>query len=1140
MTLVLDNNVSACVTEDCTIAPPSPIISRPTLTYEPSELGTYASYNKADSSYSSSETVTANPLWTNSTESSHTTILEYEPSGSEIHTTMLKSVAPKTIAYSSSDGTKKMSSRFLKITTMEQKDKVVDDATTFLPETSNPKEKRTHSSIILDPDTEFPMEESRTSTMDNFGSAGEPAPIKNKEVSDMKNIAADAFTPGRKTSVTAAEEQYSKHNFETIGSDISTSEDSTRPSGLLMPPEADRISHIDENMEMVTDTGATANMPATEKVTSVGALAGRDGDSPIPKADVTKSLANNPLLTHENPSLTPDATTDSAAASLWGKNEALLDDFFTVSKETETVVVQMETSTEDDTSVPEITLLNENANPIVSEDNVIRVEGSLPYDTDLIGGDNSNSEDNYIILESNVSDLNVVANSCLTNTNGLETIACSDSATVKEKNSEDAFPAENFLADKGKVPMETITMTDVISDGIKTTQEITAVEEGNRAAINVISFEPDMPHSETIANTHKGNYIASDWDPNFTTTDMSSLVIGSTSLAENITPLENQETSITKDTRFSTYNTVDPRAEPVITATDATSEEKEENGVAEMTNLKNYVTPMSSFISHKIEDIEPVTNPGLADAITPEEETPTPMFSASTLHTGHIKPEDDPIVSRANSVPMSIDDTTLLKDATVDNTQETLPSKEMSLDDADTTMSEASGPVSEKPSLVNRAPIPEQNGINVQSDPQVLQLESPLPPADSTLLPKNPAYIGPHTVGTIKEDPVTETATSGEKYPSPKRTISAAAAFNLREDTDFINEAAIYEADISVEITSDEHEVAFHREEEDAIAEGDDVTQEEENILYTTDFSPYLSSSNILKDNELDPQDYSTFPNREDVNSMSEENKITADLSKFVDQPASPQNSVPIVTSFSVHGADRISFGKQDSETMSYSVLTGDMFFMAQANPTMAKEPTPTSLSNRSGDDFLISGKRTAKSNEDTTLSVNTINILQDELTSDKVQNTLPEKDGSLADPKMAKSYLLNLATDCSAPMNNLGILEGSVTKTATHLRAFPLDTSKENTVAIVDSTYTECDPCTTRETTSEMLFGAITTPPGSSSPEEKLPVPNAAALIAEDPPPNYSPTPTTDTTRNLTEATVFSMGDDNITSEGGHLTSGM
>ncbi|XP_072481270.1 calcium-binding and spermatid-specific protein 1 [Notamacropus eugenii] len=1133
MTFVLDNNVSAYVTEDYTIAPLSPIINTPTLTHEPSQLGTYASYNKADSSYSSSEIATADPTETKSKETSHTVILEYEPTDSEIHTTMLKSVAPRTIAYSSSDGSKKISSRFLKMTTKEQNNKVVDDATTFLPQTSNPKKKRTDSSFALDPDTGFLTEESETFTKGTFGSAGEPASIENKETLDM-NIAADVFTSGRNTSVTLLEEQYSKNNLKTVGSEISTSQDSTSPSELLMSHGTDRISHMDENMETVTDMVTTANMPATEKVASVGVLPVQDGDSPISKADVTMLLDNNPLLTHAKPSLPPDAKTDNAAASLQGKNEALLDDYFLVLEETETVVEP----TEHDTNVPEITLLSKDANPLASEDNVIHIEESLSYDTDLVGGAHSNSEDNYITLESDAFYLNVIMNSHLTNANGPETIAFRDPITAGEKNSEDELYAKNLPTDKAKVPMETITMIDVITDGIKTTpQEVTPGKESNRAAVQVAAFEPDMPHSETRVGTHKDSHIVSDWDPAFTRTDPSSFRTESTNLAENTTSPESQETVIPKDT-------IDPRAECMITATDATSEEKEENSMAEITSLENDVTPMS-FISHKTEDIEPTTNSGIADVITAEEETPTSLFSASILYNGYIKPEDGPIVSGANSAPVSTDDTTLLNDATVDNTQETLPLKEMSLDDADMTVSEASGPILEKSLPVNGALIPERNVLSVQSDPQALQLESTLPPADSTLLPRTPPYTDTDTVGTVKEDPATETATSGEKYPSPKRAISAAAIINLREHTDFMIETARYEADIFVEeIISGKHGVAFQREEEDIIAEEHGVTQEKENTLYSTDFSTYISSSNILMGNELDPQDYSTFPKREDINSISEVNKITTDLSKCAAQPASSQNSIPTVTSFSVPGADRISFDNQDSKTpLSYSDLTGDMSFMAQANPIVAKVPTPTSLPNRSEDDILISRSGTDKSSEDTTLSMDIISILEDEFTSEKVQDTLQVKDGSLADLKKAKSaYLLNLVTDHSAPMNNLGIQEGSITKTPTHLHAFPLDASRENTISSVDSTNTKYDPSTTREedTTSEMSFDAITTSPGSSFLEEKFPVSSAAEVVAEDPP----PTPTTHITRNVTGETISSVTDDAapeeqtaITSEA-HLTS--
>ncbi|XP_068947538.1 calcium-binding and spermatid-specific protein 1 [Petaurus breviceps papuanus] len=1132
MTIVLDNNVSAYVTEDNIIAPPSPIINTPTLTYEPSELGTYASYNKADNSYSSSEIATANPTQTNSTETRHTIIPEYEPSDSEIYTTMLKSVAPRTIAHTSSDGSKKMSSRFLKTTAKEQNNKVVEDATTFLPTTSNPKKKRTDSSIALDPDSGFPIEESEPFTKNNFGSAGEPVPIKNKEVFDTKNVAADTFTLGRNPSITALEEQY----FKTVGSEIPTSQDSTSHSELPISPETNRISHVDENTEMVTDLVATANMPAAGTVASAGVLPVQDSASPVPKAGVTMFLNNNPLLTHENPNLTPDAKTDSAAASLQQKNKALLDDFFLGSEETEIVVEQMETS-KDDTSVPEITLLSKDVNPPVSEDNVIQAEESLSYDTDLIGGDNSNSEDDYIILEPNVSDLDVVMNSCLTNTNELETIACTDSITITEKNGEDEFYAKNLPADKAKIPMETITVTGVITDGTETTpQEITAVEEGNRATVKVTSSEPDITHSETIVNIHKGSDIASDWDPIFTTTDRSTFMTGSTGLAEDITSLKNQETSVPKDIRFSTDNTIDSKAASMVTTTDATSEEKEENEVAEITKLENDVTPMSPFISHRTEGMEPVTNSGIADVITAEEETPTPMFSASTIYTGYNKPKDDLIASGANSAPVSIGDTNLLKDASMVNSQETIPSKEMSLDDADMTVSEVTGPVSEKPLLVNGAPNLEWPVINGQSDPQALQLESTLPP-----LPRTPAYIDADTVGTVKEDPVTETATSGEKYPSHKRAISAAATINLREDTDFMSKTARYEADISLEITSDEHEVEFHREKENTIAK-DGVTQEE-NTLYTTDFSTYISSSNILKGNELDPQNYSILPKREDVDSNSEVNKITADLSKFAAQPDSPQNSIPIVTSFSAPGADRISFRNKDSETLSHSDLTGDMSFTAEANPTMTKVRIPTSLPNRSGDNFLVSRCGTAKCSEHTPPSMDIISIPEGEFTSKKVQDTLLAKDGSLDDLKVTKSHLLNVVTDHSAP----DILEGSITKTPTHLHAFPLDAARENTVSSVDSTSTEYDPSTTREdTTSEMSFGAIRTSPGSSPLEEVFPVTSAAEPVAEDPPPKiYSPTLTTDITGNLAEETLFFMDDDTspkvqtaITPEGGHLTS--
>ncbi|XP_074131868.1 calcium-binding and spermatid-specific protein 1 [Sminthopsis crassicaudata] len=1554
MTLALDNNVTAYVTEEYIIAPPTPIIiSMPTLTYEPSELGTYASYNKADSSYSA-EIVTANPMQTNSTETSHTVILKYEPPDSEIHTTMLKSVAPRTMAHSNPDESKKMPSKFLKETAVEKDNKVVEDATTFMPETSNPRKKRTDFSNVLDPDTGFPMEKSRTFIMDNFGSAGEPGPIKNKEVLDI-NVEAEIFKPEKTTSVTAVETQYVKDDFKTIGSEMSTSQYSTIPSALFMFPEADRISHMDENMEMVTDV---ANMPAAEKITSVGALPAEGSETPLPRAVVTMSPDNNLLLTHENPSFIPDAKTNSAAISLQEKNEALSDDSFIVSREKETVVEQMKNSIEDD--ITGVTLLNNNANPIASEDNIIRVEDSLLYDNDLIGRDKYNSENNDIILESNTSDLIKVSNSCLSNRNGLDTIACKDLITFMEKNGEDKFYAKNHPGDKAEVPMEAKTVTDVITEGIKTTnQEITAVEEGNRVAVKVTSFESDMLLSETTANTHKDNDITSDRDSTFTATDTSSLVTGSTNLAENITSLENQETSVIRDTGLSSYDTVNPRVEPKIIATDAISQKREKNQMAENTNLENDVIPTPSFISLKIEDIEPVTELGTS-ATTPEEAT-TSMFSASALFPEHIKPENDhPTVSRANSPEATGGDTTLLKDATVDDNQETLPSKETSLNDTNMAVSEASRSVSKKPLPVNGAPLSGWNVVIVQSDPQALQPESELRPVDSTHFPRIPVYTAPDIVDTVIEDPVTETATPGKKYPSLNRSISADATINSREDTDFLTEATRYEDDIPVEeIISDVQEVAFDREEKNAITR-DDVTQEEENTLYPTEFSSFISSSNILKDNVLAPEDYFIFPKRKDVSPISEVNEITADLSKFVAQPISPQNNIPVMTSFSVPEADRISFGNQVSETLSYSDLTGDMSSIAQtnptkpkvltplpnrpadifsapggnrisfenqdsdltgdmssvaqanptmtrvltpplpnrptdaisvpggekissgnqdsetlsysdlidmssiaqakptkpkvltplpnrsanafsapggdrisfenqdsetlsysdlidmssiaqanptmtrgltpslpnrpadafsvpeadrisfgnqnseslsysdltgdmsstaqanptmtrgltpslpnrpadafsvpgadrislgnqnseslsysdltsdmsstaqANPTMTRELTPSlpnrpadafsvpgadrislgnqnseslsysdltsdmsstaqanptmtrgltpslpnrpadafsvpgadrislgnqnseslsysdltsdmsstaqanptmtreltpSLPNRPadafsvpgadrislgnqnseslsysdltgdmsstaqanptmtrgltpslpkipGNGFFISGNGITKSNKDTTLSVETINIPEVEFISRKSQDTHMAKDDSLADLKMAKSYLLNSMTDHSAPMNNLGILEQSITSTPTYLHAFPLDASKENIISSVDSIYTEYNPSITREdTTSKMLYDAINTSPENPSLEKNLPVTSAAPVVAEDPPPKiYSPTPTTNITRNITEATVSSVADNiipkvqiPITSEGGHLTS--
>ncbi|XP_031799391.1 calcium-binding and spermatid-specific protein 1 [Sarcophilus harrisii] len=1122
MTLALDNNVTAYVTEEYTIAPPTPIIiSMPTLTYEPSELGTYASYNKADSSHSA-EIVTANPMQTNSTETSHTVILKYEPPDSEIHTTMLKSVAPRTMAHSNPDESKKMPSKFLKGTAVEQ-DKVVEDATTFMPETSNPRKKRTDFSNVLDPDTGFPMEESRTFKMDNFGSAGEPGPIKNKEVLGT-NVEADIFKPEKNSSVTAVEAQYVKDNFKTIGSEMSTSQYSTIPSALLMSPGADRISYMDENMEMVTDI---ENMSAAEKVTSVGTLPAEDSETPLPRAVVTMSPDNNLVLTHENPSLTPDAKTDSAAISLQEKNEALSDDSFIVSGERETVVEQMKSSIEDD--ITGVTLLNNNANPIASEDNIIQVEDSLLYDTDLIGRDKYNSENNDIILEPNTSDLNKVSNSCLSNRNGLETISCKDLITFMEKNGEDEFYDKNLPGDKAG-PMEAITVTDVITEGIKTTnQEITAVEEGNRVAVKVTSFESDMPHSETTANT----------------ANTSSLVTGSTNLDKNITTLENQETSVIRNTRFSSYDTVTSRVEPKIIATDVISQKREKNQMADITNLENNVIPTPSFISLKIEDIEPVTELGTTDATTPEEEATTSMFSASALFPEHIKPENDPTISRANSAPESTGDTTLLKDATVDNNQETLPSKETSLNDTKMAVSEASRSVSKKSLPVNGAPLSGWNVIIVQSDPQALQPESDLPPVDSTLFPRTSVYTDPDTVDTVIEDPVTETATSGKKHPSLKRSLSEDATINLREDTDFLTEATTYEDDIPVdEIISDVQEVAFDREEKDAITR-DDITQKEENTVYPTEFSSFLSSSNVLKDNVLVPEDYFIFPKRKDVSPISEVNEITADLSKFVAQPISPQNNIPLMTSFSVPEADRISFGNQDSETVSYSDLTGDMSSIAQANPTITRVLTP--LPNIPGNGSFISGNGITKSNKDTTLSVETINIPEDEFTSRKIQDTHMAKDDSLTDLKIAKSYLLNSITDHSAPMNNLGILEQPITNTPTYFHAFPLDASRENIISSVDSIYTKYNPSITREdTTSKMLYDTISTSPGNPSLEKKLPVTSAAAVVAEDPSPKiYSPTPTTYITRNITEATVSSVADNiipkvqiPITSEGGHLTS--
>ncbi|XP_051820838.1 calcium-binding and spermatid-specific protein 1 isoform X2 [Antechinus flavipes] len=863
----------------------------------------------------------------NSTETSHTVILKYEPPDSEIHTTMLKSVAPRTMAHSNPDESKKMPSKFLKQTAVGQ-DKVVEDATTFMPETSNPRKKRTDFSNVLDPDTGFPMEESITFIMDNFGSAGEPGPIKNKEVLGT-NVEADIFKPEKNSSVTAVEAQYVTDNFKSIGSEMSTSQYSTIPSALLMSPGADRISYMDENMEMVTDI---ANMSAAEKVTSVGTLPAENNETPLPRAVVTMPSDNNLVLNHENPSLTPDAKTDSAAISLQEKNEVLSDDSFIVLGEREIVVEQMKSSIEDD--ITGVTLLNNNANPIASEDNIIQVEDSLLYDTDLIGRDKYNSENNDIILESNTSDLNKVSNSCLSNRNGLETISCKDLITFMEKNGKDEFYAKNLPGNKAEEPMEAITVIDIITEGIKTTnQEITAVEEGNKVVVKMTSFESDMPYSETIANTHKDNDFTSDRDSTFTVTDKSSLVTGSTNLAENISSLENQETLVIRNSRFSSYDTVNPRVEPKIIATDVISQKREKNQMAEITNLENDVIPTPSFI-------EPVTASGTTDATTSEEAT-TSMFSASALFPEHIKPENDPAVSRANSTPESTGDTTLLKDATVDNNQETLPSKETSLKDTNMAVPEASRSVSKKPLPVNGAPLSGWNVIIVQSDPQVIQPESDLPPVDSTLFPRTSVYTNPDTVDTVIEDPVTETATSGKKYRSLKRSVSADATINLREDTDFLTEATRYEDDIPVEeIISDVQEVAFDREEKDAITR-DDITQEEENNIYPTEFSSFISSSNILKNNVLAPEDYFIFPKRKDVSPISEVNEITADLSKFVAQPISPQNNIPIMTSFSAPGGDRISFEKQDSETMSYSDLTGDMSSIAQANPTKTKVLTP-------------------------------------------------------------------------------------------------------------------------------------------------------------------------------------------------------
>ncbi|XP_051820840.1 calcium-binding and spermatid-specific protein 1 isoform X4 [Antechinus flavipes] len=1220
----------------------------------------------------------------NSTETSHTVILKYEPPDSEIHTTMLKSVAPRTMAHSNPDESKKMPSKFLKQTAVGQ-DKVVEDATTFMPETSNPRKKRTDFSNVLDPDTGFPMEESITFIMDNFGSAGEPGPIKNKEVLGT-NVEADIFKPEKNSSVTAVEAQYVTDNFKSIGSEMSTSQYSTIPSALLMSPGADRISYMDENMEMVTDI---ANMSAAEKVTSVGTLPAENNETPLPRAVVTMPSDNNLVLNHENPSLTPDAKTDSAAISLQEKNEVLSDDSFIVLGEREIVVEQMKSSIEDD--ITGVTLLNNNANPIASEDNIIQVEDSLLYDTDLIGRDKYNSENNDIILESNTSDLNKVSNSCLSNRNGLETISCKDLITFMEKNGKDEFYAKNLPGNKAEEPMEAITVIDIITEGIKTTnQEITAVEEGNKVVVKMTSFESDMPYSETIANTHKDNDFTSDRDSTFTVTDKSSLVTGSTNLAENISSLENQETLVIRNSRFSSYDTVNPRVEPKIIATDVISQKREKNQMAEITNLENDVIPTPSFI-------EPVTASGTTDATTSEEAT-TSMFSASALFPEHIKPENDPAVSRANSTPESTGDTTLLKDATVDNNQETLPSKETSLKDTNMAVPEASRSVSKKPLPVNGAPLSGWNVIIVQSDPQVIQPESDLPPVDSTLFPRTSVYTNPDTVDTVIEDPVTETATSGKKYRSLKRSVSADATINLREDTDFLTEATRYEDDIPVEeIISDVQEVAFDREEKDAITR-DDITQEEENNIYPTEFSSFISSSNILKNNVLAPEDYFIFPKRKDVSPISEVNEITADLSKFVAQPISPQNNIPIMTSFSAPGGDRISFEKQDSETMSYSDLTGDMSSIAQANPTKTKVLTPLpntpadalsapggdrisfekqdsetvsysdltgdmssiaqanptktkvltpvpntpadalsapggerislgnqdsetvsysdltgdmssiaqanptktkvltpvpntpadalsapggeriSLGNQDsetvsysdltgdmssiaqanptktkvltpspnipGNGFFISGNGITKSNKDTTLSVETINIPEDEFTSRKIQDTHMAKD--LTDLKMAKSYLLNSITDHSAPMNNLGILEQPITNTPTYFHAFPLDASRENIISSVDSIYTEYNPSITREdTASKMLYDAISTSPENPSPEKRLPVTSAATVVAEDPSPKiYSPTPTTNITRNITELTVSSVADNipkvqiPITSAGGHLTS--
>uniref|UniRef100_K7E3G0 Calcium-binding and spermatid-specific protein 1 n=1 Tax=Monodelphis domestica TaxID=13616 RepID=K7E3G0_MONDO len=1146
MTLVQDNNASAYVTEGYTIAPASPIIKMPIVTNVPSELGTYASYNKADSLYFSSKIIPANPTQTNSTESSQTITLEYEPPDSEIHTAILKSVAPGTMAYSS-PGSKKMSSDFQKTTTVEQVNKVVDDATTFLLETSNPSEKRTDFAMVLDPNTGFPMEESRVFTMDNFGSAGEPAPIKNKDVFDMKNIATDVFTPERNPKVTVAEAQYVKNNFKPDRKGTSTSQAGSLPSALLMSPEADRMP-MDTNMEMVTDVVTAANTAAAEDITSTGALPVQDGDSPIPRADVTMSLGNKPLLTHENPSLTLDAKANSATASLQGRNEAVLDDLVIPSEATETAVEQKETSIEDDTNGEhEITRFTNKASPIVSEDNVIQAEENLSNDTGLRGRDKSNSEENYI-LEANVSDLNRVVNSCLKDKNGLEPIACSNPITFKEKNAEDEFYAKNLLVDKVQVPMETITMNDVITNGTKTTQEVPTVEKGSRAGVKMTSFESNMPHSETTADTLKGDkYIASDWDSTFATTDPSSLRTESTRLSENIASPENQETSIPRDTGLSTYNTVGPRADSIITATNATSEEKEENGAAEKANLENDVTLTSSFInpkgadiSYKIEVIDPVTNADILDAIISEKETTTSMFSASTLYTGHITSED------ASTAPVSLGDPTLLTDAIAGRTHENLPLEEISLDDANRTVLEASGPaVSKKLLAVLEVPTPEWNVKHAQNELQAFQLESILPPADSILLSRNPAYTAPDVLAAVKAAPATESASSGEKYPALKRAISAAATINLREDNDFMIRATSYDTDNPLgEIASDEQEVVFQRDEEDATTEGDSVLQEEENPLYTIDFPPYITSSNILEGNKLASQDYSIFPKTEDTDSTSEGSKITADLSKLISQPSSPQKSLPITTSFSVPGADIISFGNQASKTQFYSDLPGDMPSMEQTGPMMAKVPTLTSLSNRSGDGFPIPGKGTAK---DTTLSMNTITILGDEITTVKAQDSLLAKDSSLADLQMTKSHFLNAVTNHSAPMDHFGLLEDSMTKTTSHLHDHPLDASRESTVPSADSTDAERDPAITQEdSNTEMSFEIIAPSPGSPSLAKKLPVTSVAALGAEDfsPPKVYSPTPTTDIARNTTDTTISSTANNTtpkiriaITSEAGHVT---